>query len=298
MNSADSRKNVAGASHRGRAGVRCRRHIRQLRIGKAFTLIELLVVIATIALLVTLLMPSLKHAKELARRAVCLANQRHIVQSLALYADDNDEQLPNSPEGWWNGAQTWVCWQGYARDKGVWGHSGPGWVHLGKVYEHRLIPSPKLLFCPSLTKFPHVYPRGWGDETMDPTEDLSGWHIHPWQKKPAGYMYGLSGQAIGVQDQVIPALRISEMHSMALVSDMFVGHWRKLQELPLWPHAGGIQAGYGDGSARFTELPDSTIQQAIEACYGGGDIQDYYSFAMFKMLSGDPRFLNAYPDVP
>jgi prepilin-type N-terminal cleavage/methylation domain-containing protein len=42
-----------------------------MRTMKAFTLIELLVVIAIIALLVTIIMPSLSRARELARDAKC-----------------------------------------------------------------------------------------------------------------------------------------------------------------------------------------------------------------------------------
>ena len=59
-----------------------------------FTLIELLVVIAIIALLVALLMPSLKEAKELTRRAVCASNLHHLGVSVLMYASDNDDYPP------------------------------------------------------------------------------------------------------------------------------------------------------------------------------------------------------------
>ncbi|HPS53583.1 MAG TPA: type II secretion system protein [Phycisphaerae bacterium] len=60
-----------------------------------FTLIELLVVIAIISLLVSILMPSLNVAKELARRAVCSANLRTVSTGMMMYADDGAGKYPN-----------------------------------------------------------------------------------------------------------------------------------------------------------------------------------------------------------
>lgn len=61
---------------------------------KAFTLIELLVVIAIIALLISILLPSLSRARELSKRTVCSANLRGIGQAMYIYAQDEPGVFP------------------------------------------------------------------------------------------------------------------------------------------------------------------------------------------------------------
>ena len=60
---------------------------------KGFTLIELLVVIAIIALLMAIILPALRAAKELASGAVCVSNQRQLCLAWMAYAEDNDSYI-------------------------------------------------------------------------------------------------------------------------------------------------------------------------------------------------------------
>lgn len=59
-----------------------------MRRRKGFTLIELLVVIAIIALLVSILLPSLQRARELANRTACKSNVKNIGTAITLYKAD------------------------------------------------------------------------------------------------------------------------------------------------------------------------------------------------------------------
>jgi prepilin-type N-terminal cleavage/methylation domain-containing protein/prepilin-type processing-associated H-X9-DG protein len=66
---------------------------RHQKIASGFTLIELLVVIAIIAMLLAMLMPSLKKAKEASRQTVCLANLHSLITSWELYSHSNDMKI-------------------------------------------------------------------------------------------------------------------------------------------------------------------------------------------------------------
>ena len=65
-----------------------------MRKRNGFTLVELLVVIGIIALLISILLPSLSKARESAQRVACLTNLRSTMQMMHLYAADNKGQIP------------------------------------------------------------------------------------------------------------------------------------------------------------------------------------------------------------
>ena len=85
-----------------------------------FTLIELLVVIAIIAILASLLLPSLNKARAKGKEALCRSNLKQLGNTAIMYAGDYNNILP--PYGYAAGANGWY----FSRDNTI----RPLWSYL------------------------------------------------------------------------------------------------------------------------------------------------------------------------
>lgn len=87
-----------------------------------FTLIELLVVIAIISVLMAMLLPSLKNAKDKAKQIVCTSNMKNIISTWSMYCTDWGGHMPPRSNGVSGGGNNgnWYYYNG-SLGSSVWG---------------------------------------------------------------------------------------------------------------------------------------------------------------------------------
>lgn len=82
---------------------------------RGFTLTELLVVIGILVLLISMLLPTLGRAREMAKQTACLSQLRQLsVATIALLAD-NEGQFPKPAEEGNELPEDWIWWQPHRR---------------------------------------------------------------------------------------------------------------------------------------------------------------------------------------
>ncbi len=84
---------------------------------KAFTLIELLVVIAIIALLMAVLMPALRLARQQGATGMCLSNTKNLSLGWYMYMGDNDGRIMSASDTGTEPNSKYVGWVGIPRDE-------------------------------------------------------------------------------------------------------------------------------------------------------------------------------------
>ena len=110
-----------------------------------FTLIELLVVIAVIAVLMAILAPALRRARESARRVVCASQCRQIGTAMRAYITDYGSKLP------WYGDELHP-YAVYRKDDNPDYKDADGEplaMKFACLYEGKYISEPEVFYCPS-----------------------------------------------------------------------------------------------------------------------------------------------------
>jgi len=114
---------------------------------RGFSMIDLLVSITVIAILISIISPTLSHVREAADKVVCASNLRQVGLCLSMYQDDYDGFLPAERRA------------AYARDATATpdpqiahtGETPSAWSGLGWLVADGYLSTPEVLYCPAHT---------------------------------------------------------------------------------------------------------------------------------------------------
>jgi len=219
-----------------------------IRKKTAFTLIELLVVIAIISLLVSILLPSLNRAKDLAKSVICGSNLHSIGVTLHLYSDEYDEKLPPPPSG-----QNCNAYWFYASTLG--GFQNLGYLAGAELLDHQS----GLVICPAWDGVYHSNSNGdhahenccWGagaSGLLPEDASLKWTHI---RSSYCRRRYDLEGNVIET---------LSDLGSLGLIGDVFL-HPDHLDRC----HGDGINVWYGDSHVEYRPIDSEELRDIFDS---------------------------------
>ena len=244
------------------------------KIIKGFTLIELLVVIAIIALLLSILLPSLNMAKDIAKRIGCSANLRSLAMAAIFYAGDNDGLTPSSTNTYDNGV-TRGGWVGQTSDttsrtaldinEQVFGNGADEFTGLHKSQLWNYIENTEGWRCPTDPDKKQLRSycmagQWWGRHYRTATNSI-------W------YDPGLPEVYNKIVDIKVPSQRFLFVDAIGYNMDAYFALWYSQPlwwNIPQYNHAGGSVNGFADGHVDHYKLEKETVEMAENGNISGG----------------------------
>jgi len=252
-----------------------------------FTLIELLVVVSIIALLVAILLPALSQAREQAKKAVCLANQHAIGQSLVAYATENRDCYPTTSGYDSNGNELLG-----ENPRSTSLKSRGDWRRMGVLFGLGFLDEARHFYCPSQPQDTDLsifnYECGWKGQGRDPAWTEVDPELYKW----GSYLYRIYNRRTGGEgtewhpySAEVRAIRYN--HGMkALTSDYFFpGSATDDIGTDTWPHKKpyGVNVAYSDGHGEWAPLAQRWYNLAgLLEDVGEGEDRDQFAFYMFR----------------
>lgn len=200
---------------------------------RAFTVLELVFVLAVIAIMVTLLLPSLVWARREARRVSCTGNLKQIGVAMSMYASDHDRYVPIGQIA--DVFQlNYYFWIGLTRQ----------WTPFGLIQAgDYLKESPQTYYCPGIDDRPNIQfntaSNPWKPGSTTATI-RAGYGVRP------GYDWDLFR---GRYDRATPMPRIDQLEDKVIVADPL----SKYVFVTVHGHRRGVNGLFMDGHVTYVK---------------------------------------------